>query len=619
MGTFSINGYRDNSNGGYTVNVADLIARKEAAADRRIAMQNQGALDVAHTQGRYGIQDTNIKETGAGQRTGAVIAGDLNKQNLAGIWGMHNQALQNQGTADVARIGNRNSVGVMGNKQMSPFASYNQSPIAPMSGGMSDATQKPYMSFSKVGDLYGGQFEEGGVIQGQVNPNTGDDTVIEAKKGEYVIPEPVVRELGSSYFDKLIAKHTGKTPPKASKRGALQGYSGGGEIALSDTERYVRQVMQDNARVARGGFLPNGNAIMSEATTPVQINPNTRFSMGSGGATQVPVNPRNLPMVRPSTLPDVMKAIPKETTRLMSDLEAAEHFRNTNVQKLTGKTAINLGRVGRGLARVSAPITVIQGLGTAAALTSDQTRASGQDLATQQQQQATTYAGALAPKSQRANTALSTNMISATSPYKVNEGKATTTVVPNRGTLPSHTGKAIWSSPLPKAPPDAKKDEKKDAKKDGTSSDVIMAKTFADELEKARMRYENAKTPEEASHAEAQYGTVQAKMQDYHLAMQNTKLREESGALARDKRDMDLFTPEERKSLIMAKYANKTDSASDKAFREDISKIKEDIRTGKVTPEAFAEFDPITAKYLTERGMFPVLNKEKKKSSFWGN
>lgn len=76
-------------------------------------------------------------------------------------------------------------------------------------------------------------YEGGGLIPGEVNPG-GDDTMIPAKQGEYVIPVEVVQALGKETFDELVynvKRSMGlDEPPKGMIPGAPEeeGYAQGG-------------------------------------------------------------------------------------------------------------------------------------------------------------------------------------------------------------------------------------------------------------------------------------------------------------------------------------------------------------------------------------------------------
>lgn len=99
----------------------------------------------------------------------------------------------------------------------------------------------------------------------------GDDTMIPAKTGEYVIPEPVVRLKGVQFFDNLVKKTLAEVmPPEEAAQGGEgspeQGYWRGGEVG-DGTERFGRGF---NFFGGRSGpsYIPRAMTQYQEAVDP---------------------------------------------------------------------------------------------------------------------------------------------------------------------------------------------------------------------------------------------------------------------------------------------------------------------------------------------------------------
>lgn len=78
-------------------------------------------------------------------------------------------------------------------------------------------------------------FDDGGIIPGEVDPNTGDDTEIAAKVGEYVLPVEVVQVLGKEALDNLVVsvkRSLGMEdePPRGMEPEEEEGYLSGGYV-----------------------------------------------------------------------------------------------------------------------------------------------------------------------------------------------------------------------------------------------------------------------------------------------------------------------------------------------------------------------------------------------------
>jgi hypothetical protein len=90
--------------------------------------------------------------------------------------------------------------------------------VVRMPGGMK-GVRSPFLPMPIKG------FQRGGQVGG------GDDTIIAAKRGEYVIPAEVVRRKGTDFFDKMIEPpDTDKKPGGKMTRSGLIGFAHGGGI-----------------------------------------------------------------------------------------------------------------------------------------------------------------------------------------------------------------------------------------------------------------------------------------------------------------------------------------------------------------------------------------------------
>lgn len=266
---------------------------------KRLAMQGQNALDVTALQGQNqliaGQQSGNFGLQEQGMRNQGAI--DLDR--LRGIFGLQNQALQNQGALNVTRANNGQSANVIGGgtNNPDPFQPlYNPSPIPGMNlNNLATPLQKPKPISSISIDKFNiDGFERGGIIAGVVNKAVGDDTMIKAKKGEYVIPVEVVEHLGEDFFDNLVMSSKKQLGMSAEVGPQNNGYREGGKvIELYDTPPtqnlpVTRQVMAGNT-VGEGSLetpyrptrvpAPTGGGI---ANVPVPIGgPNNQgFTMG---------------------------------------------------------------------------------------------------------------------------------------------------------------------------------------------------------------------------------------------------------------------------------------------------------------------------------------------------
>lgn len=185
-----------------------------------------------------------------------------------------------------------------------------------------------------------GDIPSGGAIPGRINPNTGDDVQIKAKKGEYIIPLSVVRALGTKYFDNLVKKYggdeeraEGEDMPadtsivEASGRGQsaipesldmqsnLKGFVGGGPVDYSQMS--VGQVLAQPFRGVGGrvvaALTPDVNPYSLETINPPLIQRPVQPPVG-GIPTPTPVVTPQLPPpgVQQPTVPQMRQEKPND-------------------------------------------------------------------------------------------------------------------------------------------------------------------------------------------------------------------------------------------------------------------------------------------------------------------
>lgn len=232
---------------GYDV---DLIKglRAQEQTDKMALQDDAQAATMAHTQlqgkisGENQLQNTQLSNQGALERT----------------------ALSNQGSLDIARTQFGAGKGVVGGEPNDPWK-------------------------VKLG------FANAGIIPGKVNPNVADDVTINAKKGEYIIPQEVVEVLGSKKLDKMVKdarKQIGvphKTGPKRHdepdamgrmddpRLGDGMGYANGtGKRTIAPYADSLDQfpeygkngVLGSLGNLAQVGMGKLGNAFLNATTTP---------------------------------------------------------------------------------------------------------------------------------------------------------------------------------------------------------------------------------------------------------------------------------------------------------------------------------------------------------------
>lgn len=135
-------------------------------------------------------------------------------------------------------------------------------------------------------------FAEGGVIPGPVSPVPADDTIIEAKRGEYVIPEDVVNFLGVKTFDDMIAKAKARMGGEAApppKKAPGEGYATGGLVLDPEKRPDYAQPFTSLSDLMgnqeRQKFIPNQEQIgvtidNGSSVTPVYNPASSKPSLG---------------------------------------------------------------------------------------------------------------------------------------------------------------------------------------------------------------------------------------------------------------------------------------------------------------------------------------------------
>jgi len=252
---------------------------KAAQADK-MALQDDAqahAQEQAKLEG--GIQGANQAAS-----IGLQTDGQLKNTALLGQNQLQDTRLRNQGTSDVARLGN--NLTAVGGSSTDPWKTklgfsgggwlqdLKEGAKAVLGGGRATpspqpSTPPPQQTFEqegKVKDVIAARKKEmesaakgyanSGVIPGKVNTQVADDININAKIGEYIIPQEVVEILGAKKLDKMVKdarKQIGvphKTGPKSHNEpdamgrmddprlGEGTGYGNGTEVARRQAVPY---------------------------------------------------------------------------------------------------------------------------------------------------------------------------------------------------------------------------------------------------------------------------------------------------------------------------------------------------------------------------------------------
>jgi len=198
---------------GYDVGlIQNLRATEQAGREKIVGLQGQNQLAVGDQQGNFGLQ--NIAAAGENQLA-------VGKQ--AGQFGLTHQGLVNQGGLNTALVGAGGAPYITGggSKTPDPYAAVTTgSSLLPRATGLTTSlTQTPSLSTSMDSDplitaklppagsvhmdtISG--YANAGLISGTPNPAVADDTMIAAKKGEYVVPQEVVSALHPQFFDSIV-------------------------------------------------------------------------------------------------------------------------------------------------------------------------------------------------------------------------------------------------------------------------------------------------------------------------------------------------------------------------------------------------------------------------------
>lgn len=164
-----INQLRDKEQAGKLALSAQEIAGRAAQAENTALLQNKGQLEAGAQQGQFGLQNIALQGQNQLQNTGLTGQNTLQNTRLSGLNTLQNTEL------------------LLGSAP----------PVA--------STSPEWMK--NLGLANGGVVARvRGLIPGKVNPAVADDTTINAKKGEYVVPEEVVSALGADKFDALVKK-----------------------------------------------------------------------------------------------------------------------------------------------------------------------------------------------------------------------------------------------------------------------------------------------------------------------------------------------------------------------------------------------------------------------------
>lgn len=159
------------------------------------AIANRKEINANVLQNSMALQD----DSQAHAQEQAVLEGGIQAVNQASLSSqqgynqLQNTALANQGSLDNSRMVHNKGLGIIGGTAFDPFSSKLKMGYA--GGGIVDDI---------LGRIARKGYASGGVIPGKVNKAVADDVVINAKKGEYIIPQEVVAFKGKEFFDKVV-------------------------------------------------------------------------------------------------------------------------------------------------------------------------------------------------------------------------------------------------------------------------------------------------------------------------------------------------------------------------------------------------------------------------------
>lgn len=164
---------------GWRDQVADSQRFQTAMQDDEQNAQMERAKLEAQTR----VQTTGMTNATTLANTELQNKGALDQQGLKNQGALQNQGLQNQGMLDNTLAG-RGSTNIVGGTERDPYAS---------KIGTSGFGQSRLTGLGGIGSF---GMANSGVIPGQINPNVADDTIINAKIGEFVLSVEDVQLLG---------------------------------------------------------------------------------------------------------------------------------------------------------------------------------------------------------------------------------------------------------------------------------------------------------------------------------------------------------------------------------------------------------------------------------------
>jgi hypothetical protein len=187
-----------------------------AAIDSQLRAQQAGQTAGAMTNARYAARDAGTQRLMNAVNVGKGLPGTATAAASGATQGYGNSANMqfgannsyNAGASNALSFTNSgvNAIGQGGNIY-GAISNYNQRNYETQSKQMSSILNAGGAAMGFMADgSPGGVQDPKGVIRG---PGTGTSDSIPAmlSKGEYVIPEDVVRKKGIDFFDKLLAKH----------------------------------------------------------------------------------------------------------------------------------------------------------------------------------------------------------------------------------------------------------------------------------------------------------------------------------------------------------------------------------------------------------------------------
>lgn len=210
-------------------------------------------------------------------------------------------------------------------------------------------------------------YESGGIISGKRDDSVGDDTVIRAKKGEYVIPTEVVDQVGIERLDRLVESTKKKVGLR--KKTKSSGYINGGVVdpEKKDIRAYV-ETGEEGAPVQAAQATPQGYApavISPEAASKLykawglgKEGPNWRPEYGAQVSTTSPGGARTTQVIQPGpggAMPGVQltsgRTIPMGLSRPAFEERASEEDILSRIPSAKDKAAYLESKAATGISR----------------------------------------------------------------------------------------------------------------------------------------------------------------------------------------------------------------------------------------------------------------------------